>query len=60
MNGFNLEKHGLTVKDVRRNVAPARLYAEALREDPNSVIADSGALVSDLVAAIRTAGDAAE
>jgi phosphoenolpyruvate carboxykinase (ATP) len=46
MNGFSLEKHGITVKDIRRNVAPARLYADAIREDPNCVIADSGALIA--------------
>jgi phosphoenolpyruvate carboxykinase (ATP) len=46
MNGFNLESHGITVKDVRRNVAPARLYADAVREDPYCVIADSGALIA--------------
>jgi phosphoenolpyruvate carboxykinase (ATP) len=46
MNAFNLESHGITVKDIRRNLAPASLYAEAVREDPNCVIADSGALIA--------------
>jgi phosphoenolpyruvate carboxykinase (ATP) len=46
MNDFTLEAHGITVKDIRRNLAPARLYAEAVREDPNCVIADSGALIA--------------
>jgi phosphoenolpyruvate carboxykinase (ATP) len=46
MNSFHLEQHGITVKDIRRNVAPARLYAEAIREDANCVIADSGALIA--------------
>jgi phosphoenolpyruvate carboxykinase (ATP) len=46
MNDFNLESHGITVKDIRRNVAPARLYADAVREDANCVIADSGALIA--------------
>jgi phosphoenolpyruvate carboxykinase (ATP) len=46
MNGFRLEAHGLTVKDVRRNLAPAKLYAEAIREEPDCVIADAGALIA--------------
>lgn len=46
MNAFNLEQHGIKVKDIRRNVAPAKLYAQAIREDPNCVIADSGALIA--------------
>jgi phosphoenolpyruvate carboxykinase (ATP) len=43
---FTLEAHGLTVKDVRRNLAPAELYAEAIREEPDYAIADSGALIA--------------
>jgi phosphoenolpyruvate carboxykinase (ATP) len=46
MSEFSLESHGLTVRDIRRNLAPARLYAEAVREEPDCVIADSGALVA--------------
>jgi phosphoenolpyruvate carboxykinase (ATP) len=46
MANFSLTAHGITVEDVRRNLSPARLYAEALREDPNCVIADSGALIA--------------
>jgi phosphoenolpyruvate carboxykinase (ATP) len=46
MTEFDLQSHGLTVGDVRRNLAPARLYAEAVREEPDCVIADSGALVA--------------
>lgn len=46
MSEFNLEAHGLTVKDVRRNLVPAKLYAEAIREEPDCVIADSGALIA--------------
>jgi phosphoenolpyruvate carboxykinase (ATP) len=46
MAEFGLESHGLTVKDVRRNLAPAKLYAEAIREEPDCVIADSGALIA--------------
>ena len=46
MPEFSLVSHGLTVGDVRRNLAPAKLYAEALREEPDCVIADSGALIA--------------
>jgi phosphoenolpyruvate carboxykinase (ATP) len=46
MSEFNLESHGLTVKDIRRNLPPAKLYAEALRVEPDCVIAESGALIA--------------
>jgi phosphoenolpyruvate carboxykinase (ATP) len=46
MSTFDLSKHGLTVHDVRRNLPPAKLYAEALREEADCVIADSGALIA--------------
>jgi phosphoenolpyruvate carboxykinase (ATP) len=46
MPGFNLRSHGIAVDDVRRNLAPARLYAEAIREEPDCAIADSGALIA--------------
>jgi phosphoenolpyruvate carboxykinase (ATP) len=46
MSGFDLRSHGITVDDVRRNLAPAKLYAEAIRDDPDCAIADSGALIA--------------
>jgi phosphoenolpyruvate carboxykinase (ATP) len=46
MNDFDLLQHGITVEDIRRNLAPAELYAEALEEDPSAAIADSGALIA--------------
>src|SRR5262245_60959571 len=46
MSRFDLTAHGLTVEDVRRNLAPASLYAEAIREEPGCAIADSGALIA--------------
>jgi phosphoenolpyruvate carboxykinase (ATP) len=46
MSEFQLQEHGITVSDVRRNLVPPKLYAEAIREDPKSVIADSGALIA--------------
>jgi phosphoenolpyruvate carboxykinase (ATP) len=39
-------RHGITVEDVRRNLPPSRLYEEAIRHDPATRIADSGALVA--------------
>jgi phosphoenolpyruvate carboxykinase (ATP) len=42
MRRIDLSAHGITVADVRRNLAPAELYAEALRIDARSAIADSG------------------
>src|SRR3954463_9513000 len=44
--GFDLAAYGITVKDVRRNLVPATLYAEALREDDKCDIADTGALIA--------------
>ncbi len=46
MADFTLQDHGITVADVRRNLMPPKLYAEAIREDAKSVIADSGALIA--------------
>ena len=42
---ISLEQHGITVKDVRRNLAPARLYEEAIRFEPDAAISDKGALI---------------
>jgi phosphoenolpyruvate carboxykinase (ATP) len=46
MSTLDLKRHGITVADIRRNLAPAELYAEAIRDDPESAIADSGALIA--------------
>jgi phosphoenolpyruvate carboxykinase (ATP) len=46
MSDFNLRGHGITVEVVRRNLVPAELYAEAIREEPDCAIADSGALIA--------------
>src|SRR5436309_11233774 len=43
---FDLAANGITVKDIRRNPAPATLYADALREDDKCDIADTGALIA--------------
>jgi phosphoenolpyruvate carboxykinase (ATP) len=46
MSTFNLTAHGIAVEDVRRNLVPAELYAEAIREEPDCAIADLGALIA--------------
>ncbi len=46
MTAFNLEQHGLHVADIRRNYNPPRLYEDAIRRDPGTSIADSGALIA--------------
>lgn len=46
MSNFSLENYGITVADVRRNLPPAQLYAEAIREDGNSALSDAGALIA--------------
>lgn len=44
---FNLLHHGISVETVHRNLAPAKLYEEAVRVEKGFAIADSGALVCD-------------
>src|SRR6478672_3821755 len=46
MSNFDLKQHGITVADVRRNLAPPALYMEAIREEPDCAIADLGALIA--------------
>ncbi len=43
---FDLSSHGISVRDVLRNPAPSRLYEEAIRHEPGTTIADSGALIA--------------
>jgi phosphoenolpyruvate carboxykinase (ATP) len=43
---LSLAQYGITVIDVWRNLAPATLYADAIREDSECDIADSGALIA--------------
>jgi phosphoenolpyruvate carboxykinase (ATP) len=42
----DLEQYGITVTDIRRNLSPSALYAEAIREDPKCDIAATGALIA--------------
>ncbi len=44
--GLDLQQYGITVTQIRRNLSPAALYAEAIREDPHCDIADTGALIA--------------
>src|SRR5262245_50113142 len=46
MSSTDLRPHGITVRDVRRNLHPARLYEEGIRFDSGTCLADSGALVA--------------
>ncbi len=46
MRHIDLSAHGISVRDVRRNLPPAELYAEALRGEPDCAISDSGALIA--------------
>jgi phosphoenolpyruvate carboxykinase (ATP) len=46
MSEINLEQYGILTADIRRNLVPARLYEEALREEPECTIADNGALIA--------------
>jgi phosphoenolpyruvate carboxykinase (ATP) len=46
MSDFSLEPYGITVKNVLRNLPPAELYAQAIREDESAAISDVGALIA--------------
>ncbi len=45
-NQFSIEAHGITVKNIIRNPAPATLYEAALQNEKGSAITASGALVA--------------
>ncbi len=42
--GYSLERLGIEVRDIYRNLTPARLYEDAIRDDPTAAIVSSGAL----------------
>jgi phosphoenolpyruvate carboxykinase (ATP) len=46
MTDVNLGEHGISVDEVLRNAPPAKLYEEALKAEPGTAIAESGALVA--------------
>ena len=46
MNAVDLSKQGICVEQVLRNVAPAKLYEEAIAHEVGSAISSSGALIA--------------
>ena len=42
---FTLDAYGITPQILIRNAVPAKLYAEALRYEPDAAISDQGALI---------------
>lgn len=44
-NKVDLSKHKISVENIIRNPAPAMFYEDAIKFDPGSAVADSGALV---------------
>ena len=46
MARFTLHEQGITVADIARNLAPAALYEDALRNKSGSRLAANGALVA--------------
>lgn len=46
MDQFSLASHGITVKEVFRNLAPSSLYEEAIRHEPGTSISDTGCLIA--------------
>jgi phosphoenolpyruvate carboxykinase (ATP) len=46
MAAFSLESHGISVKEVHRNAAPAFLYEAALRYEQGSAVSSTGALIA--------------
>jgi len=46
VNQLELSSYGITVKTIHRNPSPPQLYEHAIRYEPGSSIADSGALVA--------------
>lgn len=45
MKTFNLSKERITAENVLRNISPAKLYEQALRNEKGSAISSAGALV---------------
>ena len=46
MDKFDLKDHGLTVRNVYRNLPPSRLYEEAIRHESGTTISARGALIA--------------
>lgn len=45
-NPFTLRQHGITVKNVLRNLSPGGLYEEAIRHESGTSISDTGCLIA--------------
>ncbi len=43
---MDLSAHGITVKEVHRNLDPPSLYEEAIRHEPGTSISDTGCLIA--------------
>ena len=43
---FDFLAHGLTVKEIHRNLPPSSLYEHAIRFEKDASIAENGALVA--------------
>ncbi|MFO0914332.1 MAG: phosphoenolpyruvate carboxykinase (ATP) [Pirellulales bacterium] len=43
---FDLRQHAITVQHIGRNLAPSRLYEEAIRYEHGTTISDTGALIA--------------
>lgn len=43
---FDLASHGITVRDVFRNMSPSSLYEEAIRHEAGTSISDTGCLIA--------------
>lgn len=46
MDAFHLKAHGISARNILRNPPPSVLYEEAIRHEPGTTIADSGALIA--------------
>ncbi len=43
---FDLTNHGITVKEIFRNIGPSSLYEEAIRHESGTSISDTGCLIA--------------
>ncbi|MFM7831522.1 MAG: phosphoenolpyruvate carboxykinase (ATP), partial [Planctomycetaceae bacterium] len=43
---FSLQQHGITVRDIFRNMSPSGLYEEAIRHEPGTSLSDTGCLIA--------------
>lgn len=46
MENFTLRQHGITVRNIYRNLPPSRIYEEAIRHESGTTISDRGALIA--------------